>query len=138
MIFIYLDSTDTLIIQLVYFTGESTRSLRLIDRSAFVLPSQNGGSFDMFCIGILGDNNTEIIADTINTTVGFINNMYSVTNLPLTGSGDFVHISFSQFLSSYSGNFTCRSRSSGLERTVFISSKLLFHYNSSCTVNSYS
>ena len=124
MVFISLDSTDTLTIQFSYSIGESSRSLHLVNRSAFALPSQNGESFNMFCIGLLGDNDTEIIADTINSTVGFMNNFYTVINSPLDNSGDFVVIAFSQFLSSYSGNFTCRSRSSGSERTVFISCKL--------------
>lgn len=125
ILFISLDSIDTLTIQLTYFIGETSRSLRLVNRSAFVLSSQDGGTLRMFCIGLLGDNDTEITADTVNSTVGFINNLYTVsTNMPLDNSGDFVVISFSQFLFSYSGNFTCRSRSSGLEQTVYISSKL--------------
>ena len=120
-------STDTLSIQFSYSFGESSRSLYLVNRSAFVIPSsltQNGG-FQLFCIGILGDSNTEITADSINSTAGFSNNMYDVRSQQLVNdtSGDFVVISFVQFLVSHSGNFTCRSTFSGLERTVFISSK---------------
>ena len=133
MVFISLDSTGPLTIQFSYFFAESSRSLYLVNRSAFVLPSavttQNGAPFRLFCIGLLGDSNTEIIADTVNSTIGFSNNMYNIQSFQLISdtSGDFVVISFVQFLTSYSGNFTCRSRESGFERTVFISCK---HFNS--------
>ena len=99
----------------------------LVNRTAFVLPSsvaQNG--FLLFCIGLLGDTDTEITTDTINTTVGFSNDMYTVIRQQLDNSGDFTGISFMQFPSSYSGNYTCRSRTSNSERTVFISSKYLY------------
>ena len=99
-----------------------------MNRSVFVLPSsltQTGDSFILFCIGLLNDNDTEIIAGSVNSTVGFRNSMYSVSSQRIDNSGDNVAISFSEFLFSHSGNFTCRSRSSGSERTVYISSKYL-------------
>lgn len=124
-----LYSIDSLTIQVSYTIGEDTSSMYLVNRSAFLLPSslsQNGG-FILFCIGLLGDSDTEIIADTINSTAGFSDTMYIVSGQQqLDNSGDFIGISFFQFLFSYNGNYTCRSRSSGAERTVFLSSKCFY------------
>ena len=124
----YLHSIDSLTIQVSYSIGEVSSSLYLVNRSAFVLPSSLGqnGAFVLFCIGLLGDTDTGITTDTINSTVGFSNDMYTVLGQQLDNSGDFVAISFLQFPFSYSGNYTCRSRISGSERTVFISSKYVF------------
>lgn len=121
-------STETLTIQFSYTFGEesSSRSLYLVNRSAFLLPSsvsQGGGFFTLFCIGLLGDSGTEMTADTVNTSVGFRNSMYVVSSKQIDNSGDFIAITFLQFLFSFSGNFTCCSTLSGSERTVFISGK---------------
>ena len=100
----------------------------LVNRTAFALPSsltQSGGTLVLRCFGILGDINTEMLSNSINTTVGFTASDYSINRTPLDLSGDSVNIFFNTFSNSYSGNYTCRSRTSGAERTVFVSSKYL-------------
>ena len=118
---------ESLTLFISYMVTEGMIStMYLVNRSAFALPSsfsQSGGTLVLTCFGILGDNNTEILSNSINTTVGFAGSDYAVRRIPLDVSGDSVNISFNTFSSSYSGNYTCHSRTSGAERTVFISSK---------------
>lgn len=126
MMIMSIHSIDSLIIQVSYMIGEENSILYLVNRSAFLLPSSLGqnSNFRLVCIGLLGDNDTEVIADTINSTaVGFRNDFYEVFGQPLDNSGDFIAITFFQFLFSFTGNYTCHSRSSGSERTVFVASK---------------
>jgi len=114
--------TETLSLRITYNIGESRNTIYLLNRSAFALPSQYS-QLTIFCLGILGDDNSELTSTSINVTVGTFTN-YSVLNGPLDLSGDFVGISFLTFLNSYSGNYTCRSRTSNAERKVLISSEL--------------
>jgi len=116
--------TETLSLRITYNIGENPDTIYLLNRSAFALPSPNQYSqLTIFCLGLLGDDNSELTSTSITVTVGTFTN-YSVFNGPLDLSGDFVGISFLTFLNSYSGNYTCRSRTSNAERTVFISSEL--------------
>jgi len=113
---------ETLSLRITYNSGENTNIVYLLNRSAFALPSQYS-QLTIFCFGILGDDNSVLTSSSITVTMGIFTN-YVVSNGSLDLSGDFVGISFSTFLSSYSGNYTCRSGTSGTERTVYISSEL--------------
>ena len=116
--------TETLAIRVTYRVGENPNTqIYLVNRSAFALPPQPYINLRIFCLGIVGDDNTELTSTSINITAGVFTN-YAVNNGSLDISGDFVGITFFTFLESYSGNYTCRSRTSGTERTVLISSML--------------
>ena len=117
--------TETLSLRITYTIGETTTTTQiyLVNRSAFALPSQSYSQLTIFCLGILGDDSTELTSTSITVTLGTFTN-YVVVNGSLDTSGDFVGISFSTFLDSYSGNYTCRSRTSSTERAVLISSEL--------------
>ena len=115
---------ESLTLSVRYIVGESLiNQIYLVNRSAFALPPLVNGYLLIACIGILNNSDTEVLSNSINTTIGFTNSDYSINRTPLDVSGDSTSIQFSAFSSLYSGEYTCQSRTSGAERTVFISSK---------------
>ena len=123
----YISLLESLTLFISFIVSERmVNAMYLMNRSAFALPSLFSGTLMLTCFGILRDSNTEMLSNSINATVGFIGSDYSINRIPLDSSGDSVNIFFNAFSSLHSGNYTCRSRTSGAERTVFISSKL--HY----------
>ena len=120
----YISLLESLTLFISFMVSERmVNAMYLVNRSAFALPSFFSGTLMLTCFGILGDSNTEILSDSINATVGFTGSDYSINRIPLDMSGDSVDIFFNAFSSLHSGNYTCRSRTSGTERIVFISSK---------------
>ena len=60
---------------------------------------------------------------SVITTIGVSTSNYVDFRGSLYGSGDFVGITFYNFLNSNTGYYTCRSRNSASDKTVVIASK---------------
>ena len=85
--------------------------LTLNDRRAFAVEANTAVRFT--CVGVLNDNNIELSHSAVN--LSNVNNNYRLESSPPNGPAT---VFFR--LTVINGNLTCRSRTSGRERSVYI------------------